>query len=323
MRFRHPDGTTVHLAYCTNVHAAEDLDGVLAQLPTTPSRCAARLGTGPPRHRSVAGPGRRHRTLAADPAALRRCRPNSTARGLEVVTLNGFPYQGFGASASSTASTGPTGPSPARLDHTPDLRPRPHRAAPRRRRPRHRLHAAARLAHRLGRPERRRTARRALATLAGRLDALEELTGRRIRVGLEPEPGCTVETTDAIGAHRRRRRRPATGSASAWTPAISPSSSRSPAAALRAPRRRRAAGRQAPALRALARRTTRPTDGARAALADFAEPRFLHQTRTAARRRQAADTDDLADALAAAGCRRPAPWRSHFHVPLHAAARRR
>ncbi len=32
MRFRHPDGSTVHLAYCTNVHPAEDLDGVIAQL---------------------------------------------------------------------------------------------------------------------------------------------------------------------------------------------------------------------------------------------------------------------------------------------------
>ena len=32
MRLRHPDGTVVHLAYCTNVHAAEDADGVVGQL---------------------------------------------------------------------------------------------------------------------------------------------------------------------------------------------------------------------------------------------------------------------------------------------------
>ena len=32
MRFRHPDGSTVHLAYCTNVHPAEDLPGVVSQL---------------------------------------------------------------------------------------------------------------------------------------------------------------------------------------------------------------------------------------------------------------------------------------------------
>ena len=27
MRLRDADGATVHLAYCTNVHAAEDFDG--------------------------------------------------------------------------------------------------------------------------------------------------------------------------------------------------------------------------------------------------------------------------------------------------------
>ena len=32
MRLRHPDGTVVHLAYGTNVHPAEDVDGLVAQL---------------------------------------------------------------------------------------------------------------------------------------------------------------------------------------------------------------------------------------------------------------------------------------------------
>ncbi|CAM5252480.1 hypothetical protein SGRIM128S_07402 [Streptomyces griseomycini] len=46
---------------------------------------------------------------------------------------------------------------------------------------------------------RARTAHTALRTLAERLDALQELTGKSIRVALEPEPGCVVETTrDAI-----------------------------------------------------------------------------------------------------------------------------
>ncbi|MFJ6956361.1 xylose isomerase, partial [Micromonospora aurantiaca] len=34
MRLRHADGTTVHLGYCTNVHPAEDLPGIVAQLDT-------------------------------------------------------------------------------------------------------------------------------------------------------------------------------------------------------------------------------------------------------------------------------------------------
>ncbi|HEU4488701.1 MAG TPA: xylose isomerase, partial [Actinomycetota bacterium] len=32
MRFRHPDGSIVHLSYCSNVHPAEDVEGILAQL---------------------------------------------------------------------------------------------------------------------------------------------------------------------------------------------------------------------------------------------------------------------------------------------------
>ena len=34
MRLRHADGTTVHLGYCTNVHPAEDLPGIVAQRDT-------------------------------------------------------------------------------------------------------------------------------------------------------------------------------------------------------------------------------------------------------------------------------------------------
>src|ERR671924_511712 len=44
MRFRHPDGSTVHLAYCTNVHPAETLDGVLAQLRDHCEPVRRRLG---------------------------------------------------------------------------------------------------------------------------------------------------------------------------------------------------------------------------------------------------------------------------------------
>lgn len=55
----------------------------------------------------------------------------------------------------------------------------------------------------------------------------------------------------------------------------------------------------------------------RAALAAFAEPRFLHQTRvaTAAGLR---GTDDLDEAVTGEALPDSAPWRAHFHVPLHA-----
>ena len=34
MRVARPDGSTVHVAYCTNVHPATDLDGITRQLRT-------------------------------------------------------------------------------------------------------------------------------------------------------------------------------------------------------------------------------------------------------------------------------------------------
>ena len=44
MRLRDADGATVHLAYCTNVHAAEDFDGVLSQLDRFAVPVRERLG---------------------------------------------------------------------------------------------------------------------------------------------------------------------------------------------------------------------------------------------------------------------------------------
>ena len=192
MRFRHRDGSTVHLAYCTNVHPAETLDGVLAQLrdhcePVRRRLGRDRLGIGLWLARAAA------HSLTTDPASLRALRAALDRRGLEVVTLNGFPYEGFGADEVKYRVYQPDWTRPERLAHTTDLA---------------RLLAALLpedvtegsvstlpLAWRTPfDPRSAATARTALTTLATRLDALEELTGKSIRIGLEPEPGCTVET---------------------------------------------------------------------------------------------------------------------------------
>ncbi|AJP04729.1 xylose isomerase [Streptomyces cyaneogriseus subsp. noncyanogenus] len=313
MRFRHPDGSTVHLAYCTNVHPAETLDGVLAQLrdhcePVRRRLGRDRLGIGLWLARDAA------RALVTDPSALRGLRCALDRRGLEVVTLNGFPYEGFGAEEVKYRVYQPDWADPARLDHTTALA---------------RLLAgllpddvtegsistlplAWRTAYDGTRAER---ARDALRGLAERLDALEELTGRSIRVGLEPEPGCVVETTrDAIApltaiAHDRigvcvdtchlatSFEDPHTA-LDALTGAGVPVVKSQLSAALHAEHPR--------------------LPEVREALAAFAEPRFLHQTRTltpAGLR----GTDDLDEALNGGALPDTGPWRAHFHVPLHAA----
>ncbi|MGH3309522.1 MAG: metabolite traffic protein EboE [Streptomyces sp.] len=315
MRFRHPDGSTVHLAYCTNVHAAEDFDGVLAQLrdhaePVRRRLHRDRLGIGLWLARDAA------RRLTADPAAVRTLRGELDRRGLEVVTLNGFPYQGFGDERVKYRVYRPDWTEPARLEHTADLARLltallPEDAA-------EGTISTLPLAWRTDfTPERRRTALAALGTLAGRLDALQELTGRSIRIGLEPEPGCTVETTaEAIAAltgpgappahrigvcvdtcHLATQFEDPDAALSALTDAGVPVVKSQLSAALHA--------------------EDPDGDGVRAALADFAEPRFLHQTRA----RTAAGVraiDDLGEALEPGTLPASAPWRTHFHVPLHA-----
>ncbi|MFC9424498.1 metabolite traffic protein EboE [Streptomyces sp. NPDC056987] len=312
MRFRHPDGSTVHLAYCTNVHPAETLEGVLAQLrdhcePVRKRLGRDRLGIGLWLARDAA------QALINDPAVLRALRAELDRRGLEVVTLNGFPYEGFGAEEVKYRVYKPDWADPERLSYTADLA---------------RLLAALlpddvtegsvstlplgwrtdwddAAAH---------TAHAALTTLSGRLDALEELTGKSIRIALEPEPGCIVETTadaiaplTALGGDRIGICVDTCHLATSFE---------DPATALGALEAARIPVPKAQLSAALHAEHPHLPE-VREALRAFAEPRFLHQTRTstAAGLR---GTDDLDEALAGRSLPEGAPWRAHFHVPLHA-----
>ncbi|MET8487316.1 metabolite traffic protein EboE [Streptomyces tendae] len=315
MRFRHPDGSTVHLAYCTNVHPAETLDGVLAQLrdhcePVRKRLGRDRLGIGLWLARDAA------HALVTDPAALRGLRTELDRRGLEVVTLNGFPYEGFGAEEVKYRVYKPDWADPERLEHTTSLA---------------RLLAGLLpddvtdgtistlpLAWRTAYDETRADkARAALVTLAERLSALQDLTGRSIRIGLEPEPGCVVETThDALApltAIAHDRIGVCVDTCHLATSFEDPHTALDALAAARVP--------VVKSQLSAALHADHPADPAvREALAAFAEPRFLHQTRTTTPSGGLHGTDDLDEALADGGpLPDTAPWRAHFHVPLHAA----
>lgn len=313
MRFRHPDGTTVHLAYCTNVHPAETLDGVLAQLrdhcePVRRRLGRDRLGIGLWLAKDAA------RALVADPSALRGLRTELDRRGLEVVTLNGFPYEGFGAEEVKYHVYKPDWADPERLEHTTALA---------------RVLAALLpddvtqgsistlpLAWRTAYDEHRaETARTALLTLAERLDALQELTGRDIRVGLEPEPGCTVETTadalDPLAAIGDDRIGVCVDTCHLATSFEDPHTALDALAKARVPVIKSQ-------LSAALHAEHPHLPEVREALAAFDEPRFLHQTRTATAA-GLRGTDDLGEALKGDALPDASPWRAHFHVPLHAA----
>jgi sugar phosphate isomerase/epimerase len=345
MRLRHSDGRTVHLGYCTNVHPAEDLDGVIGQLDAYAVPIRRRLGS------DVLGLGLWlaapvAAALAADGTLRRRLRVELDARGLEVVTLNGFPYRSFQAPVVKHAVYHPDWTTRERLDYTLDLARvlvdlLPDDAA------RGSISTLPLAWREPWGPERAAVAARTLDELAAGLAGLARKTGRAVRVGFEPEPGCVVETTAQAAARLSDVDTEWLGIcldlahlACAWE---------EPAAALA---RLRAAGLPVVKVQVSAALQAEDPVAAAGQLRGYVEPRFLHQTRSAACA-SAADpagpahaADDLDAALATAlppggrvGARagglagglaagglagaRPddlaGAWRVHYHVPVHAA----
>jgi len=312
VRFRHTDGTTVHLAYCSNVHQAEDLDGVVAQLasyaqPVRETLGAGLLGIGLWLARDVVT------ELSARPESVQRLRTELTARGLETVTLNAFPYGGFHREVVKKDVYLPDWTDPARLRYTVDcarvlagLLPDNARRG---------SVSTLPLAWRTPWPTAAYdTTRRALDQLGVDLAQLERDTGRAIRVGFEPEPGCVVENT--VQAARELGGLDPERLGICLDTCHLAVQFEEPAQALR-----RLADAGLPVVKVQASsalQADNPADpAALRALARFVEPRFLHQTRTTAPGGTVTGVDDLPDALA--GELDPASaWRVHFHAPLHA-----
>ncbi|MDG4764901.1 metabolite traffic protein EboE [Solwaraspora sp. WMMD406] len=305
MRLSDQRRCTVHLSYCTNVHPAEDLAGVLDQLDTYAVPVRDRLDADPlGLGLWLAAPAAA--ALAADPAARRRLRAALTDRGLEVVTLNGFPYEAFQAPVVKHAVYHPDWADPRRLDYTlalagilADLLPDDAQRG-----------SISTLPLAWREPwdtDRADACARMLDRLAAGLADVERDTGRTIRVGFEPEPGCVVETTAQAAEQLADVDTERLGVcvdlahlACAWE---------EPVAALG---RLRAAG--LPVVKVQVSAALEVTDPVRdrSAIAGYVEPRFLHQTRS--------DTGGATDDLdAALGSGLPGPWRVHYHIPLHAA----
>ena len=312
MRLRHRGGDLVHLAYCTNVHPAEDLHGILAQLDTYAVAVRDRLGA----DRLGIGLWLAHRVaaeLAADPGATLRLRAELTRRGLEVVTLNGFPYQGFHQPVVKHAVYRPDWSEPARLEHTANLARilallLPEDVA---------TGSVSTLPFgwRTGwTREHQNRALRHVDALGRELAELRRRTGRTIRIAFEPEPGCVVETTGQAVRHLQGLDPGHFGVClDICHLAVAFEDPRTALARLAGAGIEVVKAQVSCALHAQA-----PADPeVRRALGAFDEPRFLHQTRRAGT--PAPGVDDLSEALTGTGALSGyAPWRSHFHIPVHA-----
>ena len=310
MRFRHPDGSLVHLAYCTNVHPAEDLDGVIAQLDGCSALVRKELDV------PVLGVGlwlafEVAEQLANSSAALHRLQQALLRNGLEVVTLNGFPYAGFHDEVVGKKVYLPDWTQPERLHYTRNLVDVLARLLPS-----DALYGSISTLPLAWRSpwsaDQDTRARAAVSRLEMHLARTEESTGRQIRVAFEPEPGCVIELVPQ-GAE--------------W---LSPYAEGGRiglcldtchlAVQFEEPLEAFAALDRAgvPVVKSqvsAALHVADPGDAeARRLLAEFAEPKFLHQTRE--RGGRGIDNLDELDQLAGADA-----WRVHFHVPVHAAPR--
>jgi sugar phosphate isomerase/epimerase len=308
VRLKHPDGSLLHLAYCSNVHPADDLDGVAAQLSRYTGRVREKLdvrtlGIG----LWVAAPA------VADEAAADRLVAELRKQRLEVVTLNGFPYKAFHAPVVKLDVYWPHWAQDERREYTLGLARLLTRLLPED--VDHGSISTLPLGWREGWGEAEQAAAlRALADLAGELEALERATGKRVRLALEPEPGCTVETIaqacDALA-----------GLAPEWIGVCLDACHlavqfESPVEAVSS---LGAAG--VPVVKTQVSSALRVDDpsseAGRELLARFDEPRFLHQTRERVNG-HVHGTDDLPEALDGSlpGADQ---WRVHFHVPVHVA----
>ncbi|MFC5925784.1 metabolite traffic protein EboE [Micromonospora vulcania] len=314
MRLRHASGDTIHLGYCTNVHPAEQFAGILAQLDTYAVPVRAALGS------DVLGLGLWLAApvaaeLAADPALRRRLRVELDARGLEVVTLNGFPYAAFQAPVVKHDVYRPDWTTEQRLAYTLNLARvladlLPEDAA------RGSISTLPLAWRQPWDTDRADAARRRLDQLATGLAAVQRDTGRVVRVGFEPEPGCVVESTGQAAALLSGMDTERLGVcldlahlACAWE---------EPAEALD---RLRTAGLPVVKVQVSAAVEAADPAGGADALRRWVEPRFLHQTRGVgcAGAADPADPAWAADDLdAALDATLPGPWRVHYHVPLHA-----
>jgi sugar phosphate isomerase/epimerase len=313
MRFRHPDGTVVHLGYGSNVHPAETVDGIVHQLATFAVGVRERLGW----DRLGVGlwlSARAARALATDGTELARVQDVLTRHRLEIVTVNAFPFKGFHDPVVKQAVYHPDWSERSRLDFTLDCAQVLARLLPA---------DAARgsistLPFGWREPwtaDQAALAAEQLRLLADGLAKLQADTGREVRVGIEPEPGCVLERIaealvrmseldhDRIGlcldtCHLATGFEDGADALNALAAAGIPVVKTQVSAALHA---------QDP--------TDAPT---RAALARYTEDRFLHQVRQSVEN-GVIGRDDLPEALAPQrGLSGPAPWRVHFHVPVHA-----
>jgi sugar phosphate isomerase/epimerase len=301
------------LSYCTNVHPAEDLDGVIQQLReyAGPIRRTVGLETLGVGLWLPAGLARQLVQSARDRSALRDV---LDAEGLQLHTINAFPYGGFHNEVVKLDVYKPTWAERERLEYTLDCAEVLAALLPE-----DTAGSISTLPLAWREPwtqDDDDAATSAFAELSSRLRELRERTGKTVRIAVEPEPGCVLDTVSDVvgwlGARIERGVDPEFVGLCVDTCHLAVSFA-DPAGAVK---EIDAAGLRIVKVQASAAlHVTDPSaPAAREALAAFVEPRYLHQVRESQPAGVVA-ADDLGEALA--DLPGESPWRVHFHIPLH------
>lgn len=195
-------GSGTLLGYCTNVHAGLDSDSILANLRKCALAVRQRLG------QDRLGVGLWFSQVAAkellEQDRLDSFKEQLQSMGLVPYTINGFPQQDFHQKVVKHRVYEPAWWEPARLQYTRDLVEILDRLLPE-----GLSGSISTLPIGWKEPCQDQESKHAQAAsnllmLADELDARYEKTGRRIRIALEPEPGCVFTDNASLRAFYQR-----------------------------------------------------------------------------------------------------------------------
>lgn len=319
--------SSLPLAYCTNVHpcrSGADVPRVLDQYAVpVRERCEFEIAAG------LWLPAAALADVLATPASAADLRRALADRRLTCYTLNAFPFGDFHGERVKEQVYLPDWADSRRLEYTTDCA---------------RLLAALLpdgvdgsistlplgFKHLPQGPDFFDRAIAQLLELARRLERLRTATGRTIRLAIEPEPFCLIETTDETLDFFARLRAVADGARCGAEAReylgvcydVCHQAVEFEDAADAIGRLRAADIRINKVQISCAIQVDDPTDAeARAALARFAEPRYLHQTMARTADGRVLRSVDLSPELALQPSEDWATagmWRTHFHVPVDA-----
>jgi sugar phosphate isomerase/epimerase len=325
-RFDMPVKPAIHLTYCTNVHALGDWAAWRDMIGYFGPAIRERLGWAS-LPMGLWFPSALIAELDKTPETSReRIRDLLAERGLSTFTFNAFPFGNFHDKVVKTKVYHPDWTDPRRLEYTVTcalllafLIPPGATGSV----------STLPLGWRVGWSERHsRAAAKQLVAFVRAAAEIADREGRTIRLALEPEPGCALETSGQVIDFWERFLRPEAKAQGVpqeqldmfcgvcYDTCHQAVQYEEPEAVLDA----WAANGIGVAKMQLSSALEFSPDPARASEAlrrEFTEERFLHQTRA---RTPAGITsfDDLPEALASEGGLWAHPWRVHFHVPIDA-----